>query len=525
MKVIKQTGTANTTYAPGRVIKYLAIHYSAGVSCAAGSASGCASWFANPAADGSADYICDEKDLIQYNPDPLNRYCHAVGGGRYNTNGGRLYGVAKNSNCISLEICSGNKTGKITYPNDPNYYFTTAVIAKAIEAVKYLADLYNIEPQNIIRHYDVNGKCCPGVYGYNADSGDESKWLAFHEAVGGAPIKWYRIRIAWDKPETQIGAYLDLETAKKDCDSHPGFSVYDDSGKAVYTARPSEKPVEGEYTPEQWISMLAPDAMAVAQKNGLLASVMLAQACLETGFGKTDLAKRHNIFGMKCDLINGTWDDYSTWDHSMWYEKYSPEEYNGVVRQVKSKFRVYNSYRQCMEDYAAFLLHVRNDKGLKYASIKGETDPAKVIHKIRIGTGTDAHPEGYATDSGYEVKVLNLIKKYNLTQYDGISPVPIPTPEPSPQPEKGTMYRVQVEADHSVARADNTMVSIKERTKAIDPTGQGYNCFKENSGGWWRVYCGSFRDRENAEKRRQEIVDLFRKEKKYQNAFIREVQA
>ena len=524
MKVIKQTGTANTTYSPNRRIDYLAVHYTAGVSCKAGAASGCASWFANPAAGGSADYICDERDLVQYNPDPKNRYCHAVGGSRYNTKGGRLYGVAKNSNCISLEICSGNKAGKITYPNDPNYYFTTAVIAKAIEAVKYLADLYNIEPQNIIRHYDVNGKCCPGVYGYNADSGDESKWLAFHEAVGGAPIKWYRIRIAWDKPETQIGAYLDLETAKKDCDSHPGFSVYDDSGKAVYTARPSEKPVEGEYTPEQWISMLAPDAMAVAQKNGLLASVMLAQACLETGFGKTDLAKRHNIFGMKCDLINGTWDDYSTWDHSMWYEKYSPEEYNGVVRQVKSKFRVYNSYHQCMEDYAAFLLHVRNDKGLKYASIKGETDPAKVIHKIRIGTGTDAHPEGYATDSGYEVKVLNLIKKYNLTQYDGISPVPIPTPEPSPQPEKGTMYRVQVEADHSVARADNTMVSIKERTKAIDPTGQGYNCFKENSGGWWRVYCGSFRDRENAEKRRQEIVYLFRKEKKYQNAFIREVQ-
>ena len=78
MKIIKQTGTANTTYAPGRRIEYLAIHYTAGVSSKAGSASGSATWFANPAADGSADYIVDEETFIQYNPDPYNRYCHAV---------------------------------------------------------------------------------------------------------------------------------------------------------------------------------------------------------------------------------------------------------------------------------------------------------------------------------------------------------------------------------------------------------------------------------------------------------------
>lgn len=513
MKVIKQTGTANTTYSPGRQIKYLAIHYTAGVSCSAGSASGCASWFANPAAGGSADYICDERDLIQYNPDPLNRYCHAVGGSRYNTKGGRLYGVAKNSNCISLEICSGNKTGRITYPNDPNYYFTTQVLAKAIEVTKYLMDLYGIPADHVIRHYDVNGKPCPGVIGWNADSGSEDKWNAFHESIGGAPIHWYRIRLAWDKPETQIGAYLDLGKAKTDCASHPGFSVYDDTGKVMYTA--PKTPAGGETDAGRWIALLAPDAMAVCHKNGLLASVMLAQASLETGWGKTDLAQRHNIFGMKCDLINGTWDEWSTWDHSMWYEKYSPEEYGGVVRQVKSRFRVYNSYRQCMEDYAAFLLHVRNNKGLKYASIKGETDPAKVIHKIRIGTGTDAHPEGYATDSGYEVKVLNLIKKYNLTQYDGISPIPIPTPVPVPEPDKVTMYRVQVEADRKKEKAELTAADIYKRTQ--------HECFLENGGGWWRVYCGSFRDKAKAEERRQEIIKAFKKDKRFQNAFLKEV--
>ena len=510
MKIIKHTGTANTTYAPGRLIKYLAIHYTAGVSCKAGAAASCAAWFARADAGGSADYIVDEAELVQYNPDPHNRYCHAVGGSKYNTKGGRLYGVAKNSNCISLEICSGNKTGKITYPNDPNYYFTTAVLAKAIEATKYLMDLYGIDADHVIRHYDVNGKCCVGIIGWNADSGSESQWDAFHESIGGEPIHWYRVRLSWTQPETQIGAYTDLNNAKACADTHPGFSVYDDTGKAVYTAEAAKPTLNGDTEAERWINLLAPDAMAVAENNGLLASVMLAQASLETGWGKTDLAKRHNIFGMKADLINSTWKEWSVWDGRI-YEKYSPEEYNGVVRQVKSAFRVYDSYRQCMEDYAAFLLHVRNNKGLKYARIKGVKDPAEAIHIIRIGTGTDAHPEGYATDSGYEVKMLNLIRKYDLTKYDGVAPVddlPVPAAK-----EQKTVYRVQIEADKRRANADRTMAEITERT--------GFDYIKEKEDGWWRVYCGSFEDMDNATKRRQAILDAF--PDKYRGAFIKGV--
>jgi cell division septation protein DedD len=65
-----------------------------------------------------------------------------------------------------------------------------------------------------------------------------------------------------------------------------------------------------------------------------------------------------------------------------------------------------------------FLLHVQNSKGLKYARIKGMTDPAAVIHAIRIGTGTSSKPEGYCTDPNYEAKVLNIIRQYGLTKYD-----------------------------------------------------------------------------------------------------------
>lgn len=511
MKVQKCTGLANTTCSPNRKIEYLAIHYTAGVSCKEGAAASCAAWFARADAGGSADYIVDEGGLVQYNPDPLNRYCHAVGGSKYNTQGGRLYGVAKNSNCISLEICSGNHKGRITVPNDPAYYFTTAVIAKAIEATQYLKDLYKIDSDHVIRHYDVNGKPCPGIIGWNKDSGSETAWEAFHKSIEDLPDIWYRVRYAWDQPYTQLGAYTDLGNAKACADAHPGFSVYDDSGKAVYTAEPSKQPVDGDFSPEQWISLIAPDAQEVAANNGLLASVMIAQGSLETGWGKTDLAKRHNIFGMKADLINSTWKEWSVWDGKT-YSKYSPEEEGGRVVQRLSTFRVYQSYRQCMEDYAAFLLHVRNNKGYKYARIKGMTDPAQVIHAIRIGTGTDAHPEGYATDSGYENKIMNLIRKYDLTKYDADTPSEDIHVDP---PAKKKMYRVQVEADRLIGAAQHTMEEIHERT--------GFQCFMEKgTDGWFRVFCGSFENKDLAQDRIARIASAFKT--KYHGSFICEVE-
>ena len=44
---------------------------------------------------------------------------------------------------------------------------------------------YGIDADHVIRHYDVNGKPCPGIIGWNAETGDESKWRDFHSMIGG----------------------------------------------------------------------------------------------------------------------------------------------------------------------------------------------------------------------------------------------------------------------------------------------------------------------------------------------------
>ena len=148
-----------------------------------GSARNIASWFSQSKAKASADFIVDDAEIVQFNPDILNRYCWSVGGGKYKTKGGRLYGIVKSSNSISIEICSNNKTGKVTNANDSNWYFTDAAIENAIQLTKYLMQKYNINANHVIRHYDVNGKPCPGIYGWNADTGNESKWKDFHSKI------------------------------------------------------------------------------------------------------------------------------------------------------------------------------------------------------------------------------------------------------------------------------------------------------------------------------------------------------
>lgn len=181
LTIQKRTAITNTTLSPGRKILYIVEHYTAGTTSKAGAAANTASWFMQPKAAASADFIVDDLNIVQYNPDPANRYCWAVGGGKYSgtKGGGTLYGVVTNKNSISIEICSTNSAGKVTATNDKYWSFTDAVLQNAEKLTKYLMEKYGIDADHVIRHYDITGKSCPGIIGWNAETGDESKWRAF----------------------------------------------------------------------------------------------------------------------------------------------------------------------------------------------------------------------------------------------------------------------------------------------------------------------------------------------------------
>ncbi len=121
ISITKKTSTHNTTAAAGRAIRYIVVHYTAGVTSKPGSAAGTASYFGGTSKQVSADFIVDDGGAVQYNGDIRNRYTWHCGGGKYNTKGGAYYGKATNRNTIGIEVCSTNDTGKMTVLCNPVY--------------------------------------------------------------------------------------------------------------------------------------------------------------------------------------------------------------------------------------------------------------------------------------------------------------------------------------------------------------------------------------------------------------------
>lgn len=203
MNIIKETSTVNTTIKKNRDIKFIVIHYTAGVTSKSGTAKSTAKYFAKETTKASADYIIDDEYIVQYNPDIKNTYCWHAGGTKYKTKGGSFYKVATSVNSIGIELCSRNDTNKVTNANDKHWSFSDKVINNAIELVKYLMKEYNIDNEHVIRHYDVNGKPCPGIIGWNADTNDEKEWFDFKSKLIEKELKEEKNEVKQDKTKVE----------------------------------------------------------------------------------------------------------------------------------------------------------------------------------------------------------------------------------------------------------------------------------------------------------------------------------
>ena len=81
-----------------------------------------------------------------------------------------MYGKAYNKNTISIEICSTCNPATINAINKPNHdgwFFTKETLNNAVKLAKIIMKKYNIPIENVIRHYDITGKLCPGLLGWN----------------------------------------------------------------------------------------------------------------------------------------------------------------------------------------------------------------------------------------------------------------------------------------------------------------------------------------------------------------------
>lgn len=149
-------------------------------------------------------------------------------------------------------------------------------------------------------------------------------------------------------------------------------------------------------------------AQSDMKKTGVLASVTIAQAIIESDWGRSKLAtKAKNLFGMKAAL-GGSWT--SSWDGKV-YKSKTKEYLNGKYVTITDSFRKYKTIKQSVADHSAYLLGSKLSSGkLRYAGLKGCKDYEKAIKIIKKG--------GYATAHNYVSVLVGVVEKYNLDVYD-----------------------------------------------------------------------------------------------------------
>ena len=138
------------------------------------------------------------------------------------------------------------------------------------------------------------------------------------------------------------------------------------------------------------------------KKTGMSAALQTAQSILESGWGQSVPVDKYsgkvsyNLFGIKGKGPAGTV-TYNTW-----------EVYNGQTYYVDARFRAYNNVEESWTDHKNFLLD-----SSRYEPF------TKVMHDSTQGAWA-LKRSGYATDPQYALKLMRIIKQYNLQELDKV---------------------------------------------------------------------------------------------------------
>ena len=166
---------------------------------------------------------------------------------------------------------------------------------------------------------------------------------------------------------------------------------------------------------EEFVEYIGQMAAADMQTSGILASVTAAQAVLESGYGKSELALNAlNLGGMKAELSGNTWS--SAWDGRTYIKDTAEQREDGSYYTVTAAFRAYPSVAAYLADHSAYLAGARAGSDLRYAGVVGCRDYRQAFQILKDG--------GYATSLEYVGKLCAVVERWNLTRFDGVSQEP-----------------------------------------------------------------------------------------------------
>ena len=176
-------------------------------------------------------------------------------------------------------------------------------------------------------------------------------------------------------------------------------------------------------TNSTFIKKIGAAALKHYPTHKILPSLTIAQAIIESGWGSSELSKKHhNYFGMK--WVEGCGCKYVTY-------KTAEQRKDGSYYTITAKFRKYSSLSKGIEGYYKFLQYPR------YKNLVGVTDYKKACKLIR--------EDGWATSLSYENLLVTLIEQYGLDEYDKkviSQAMPKPTKKADTTFKIGTKVRV-----------------------------------------------------------------------------------
>ena len=254
MKLVQSILTKNPCYTAGRkiTVKGLMLH---SVGCPQPKASVFINSWNSPSYDNACVHgFIDGNDGTVYQTLPWNHRGWHCGSGSKGSG---------NNTHIGVEMC---EPACIRYTSGSNFTCSDLPAARAVakrtyeaavELFAYLCKQYNLNPAAdgvIISHREGHSR---GIASNHGDPEHLWKGLGLgytmdgfrkdvKAAMGGAGTAepenggWYRVRKSWADVKSQKGAFKVLANAKKCADENPGYSVYDESGKAVYGGEESE---------------------------------------------------------------------------------------------------------------------------------------------------------------------------------------------------------------------------------------------------------------------------------------------
>jgi peptidoglycan hydrolase FlgJ len=155
---------------------------------------------------------------------------------------------------------------------------------------------------------------------------------------------------------------------------------------------------QGEPTPAEFVTALLPEAKEAAAALGVEPRLLLAQAALETGWGRSmpqrDGESAHNLFGIKA---GASWSGEAV-------ERWTLEHEAGVTAPQRERFKVYESAADSFADYADLIGTAR-----RYADALAKADDPEAYARA-------VTKAGYATDPSYADKWLAVYHGDRLEQ-------------------------------------------------------------------------------------------------------------